>query len=113
MKLNAKQIEALQLSLKSLNEGILSQEKATAYKTIVDMLTSQQNPRIKATRKNRYKSILIQHPLDGSSEVQYDGFRDASRKLGVGHSLISRCASGDRKTAYGSTWEIKTIKVSL
>lgn len=113
IKLTKKQTDALKASLIALNEGCITQETKEAYKTISEMLASTNPRNTKAKRKLGYKVVIIQHPLDSTEAIQHDGVRKAAETVGGGHSLISKCLNGDRKTAYGSIWERKIVPLDV
>ncbi len=54
---------------------------------------------------NPNSKTILQYDLDGNLIKRWDSIADANRYFGRGHSAISLCLTGRKRTAYGFKWE--------
>ncbi len=63
------------------------------------------------TRTKRCSKEVYQYTLDGDFVAKYSSTRDASRKVGISHSLVARCCRKNvsNKTTHGYIWSYEPL----
>ena len=58
-------------------------------------------------KDNPCSKTLVQKTFDGAVVAVWENSVIAAEKLGFCKSCLTRCARGERKSAYGYVWEYK------